>query len=240
MPIRHWPFEAPAPIPWRFLPGLRPVPGVPTVVQPQRGYDVGPALGPSPSSAPSGSVRYGPGGKKTSDPTSRHRYRKPPRRFRERKLRGSLLSTSLLGKILNAVTEFDDFVDAFYGAFPRGYHMIPTTWWTDPLGKKHPSQPTLQAKIQFVYDHWADIDSYKIGQNLWVNEVIDRFYGRVGRANALASNRLGLSAVTPDTLLRHALRGVGTPVNRILKKVYDLRKSAWDYAVSHAPTKEGK
>lgn len=215
------PLAPPRPIPWPLLPALKPFPGVPPQVQPQRGY-AEPLGGPQPAGRPdplpNTEYRSGRSARDTGLP---HVPEPPGRGTKEGKLLASIDGAALYGRLLNGATEFNDLVSAFYGAFPKGYKLLPTTWWRDPLGKWHKSGATMQEKIAFVYTHFTDINLRAAVRNVWVNEVIDTFYGRLGRANAAISRRLGLGANTPGTVLRKALRGVDSPLRGALNKAWD-------------------
>lgn len=86
----------------------------------------------------------------------------------------SLDNRSPIGRIVGAMGEFGDFVEAFYSTLPD---------WTK-VGDK-----TVQDKLETLYRHWDKINPVQAMENLIVNEAEDRLIGAIGRLTARANRR---------------------------------------------------
>lgn len=115
-----------------------------------------------------------PGGITTQPP--RTDFPAPPGpRAKERKVTlFSLNNRSTLGRIVGAMGEFGDFVEAFYSTLPD---------WTK-VGDR-----TVQDKLETLYRHWDKVDVAKAIGNLIANEAEDRFIGEIGKLTARANRR---------------------------------------------------
>jgi len=165
---------------------------------PARGRETGPAPGGNPS-------RPGP-------------------RTKERKFIAT--SNGRIMRLFNAVTEFDDLVDAFYFAIahPTGginggrytrfadsqgrvlFSKPKPTFWKDPLGKWHKNKVPLQDKVEYVWRHLNHINMNKAIRNLITNELSDRVYGKLGRVNARFNRVTGRFGQGPGTVQSHIPR----------------------------------
>lgn len=101
---------------------------------------------------------------------------RPPEGTKERKIN---TKTYLLMRVVNAVTEGVDLVESAWDALPRSAQ-------TRVKGKK----TTAWQKMQDVYRNIDKIDGRKFVKNVILNEIEDRFFGKIGRINAKLARRL--------------------------------------------------
>lgn len=139
----------------------------------RQGYDL-PVIRPVTVFDPTPDFVIAPGGITTQPP--RTELPAPPGpKAKERKVTlYSLNNRSPLGKIVGAMGEFGDFVEAFYSTLPD---------WTK-VGDR-----TVQDKLETLYRHWDKVDIAKAVGNLIVNEAEDRFIGEIGKLTARANRR---------------------------------------------------
>ena len=104
--------------------------------------------------------------------------RNPPKKgTKERKLTASVQGTSV-GKIVNAVTEYTDFINALFQALPKN---VKREALKKPL--------TVQRVSYYVYRHFGEIDLQSAIINLAQNEVEDRAIGGLSRRVQKASHK---------------------------------------------------
>lgn len=160
------PLRGPRP---RVRPRVRPRPGTPTV--PGRVVDgVVPVRPPSPRPGPRPAEQP-----VVWTPPSGDAPREPPGpRVKERKQVIAIGGTP--ARIVNAVGEIPDFVEAFHDALPPRYQA-------------HRAGTIHQARA--LYDHWDKVDMEQAILNLILNQIEDYAYGRLGRINAAAARAAG-------------------------------------------------
>lgn len=112
-----------------------------------------------------------------------HRFRPPPRGTKERKFILYPASNSAIGLLMNAVSETDDFVTSLYYAVPPRFRS--------DHSKKAPAG--LHEKMAIVYRHFDKINVGYAINNLIDNQIEDFVYGKMGRLQAKANRKLGLS-----------------------------------------------
>lgn len=156
------PQPVPQPLPWKAIPSRSPNPFRSPTEQTQRGYAVPEPVArtnPVPDIPPSVSLH--PGGKTTSDDSTKN-PRKPPKRTKEQKRRAGPWARLAL-RIVGEITEYDDALNSLFWALPdrirREYHG-----------------PNDIAKAQFVYRHFGDVDIGRAILNMGYNELQDLLY----------------------------------------------------------------
>ena len=176
------PVPTPEPIPFRVLPHRQPNPY--RVEQSERGYSIGsiedPSLGQSPT--------YEVSSKGAQEIKPEHSYSRPPKRTKERKVKGTRIGGKILS-VVNPFTELLDAVDAIYKALPSEY-KVP---FRLPSGKRPRRKngewavkynPTPDEKALAIYRAWDKVDSATVVRaikNLLTNEVEDRVLGTVSK-----------------------------------------------------------
>jgi hypothetical protein len=125
--------------------------------------------------------------------------RQPPKKH-EKENKGQTKPGDLrkIRRILNIVTESTDYLDAFYNALPDEvlYYNNKNTgefYISKYTGEKIPVKRSVESKAKALARHWLEIDIGKAFANLLLNEVEDRFYGRVGKVIGKSSADLGLT-----------------------------------------------
>lgn len=155
------------PVPWRApseqtqwgpLPAPRPAP-LP---------EIAPGLQPSTPGVPGVKIEIAPGSRVVTAAAASPR--KPPGPgVKERKVRlsGGTAGTVYMvaSKIFGHVTEYEDFIDAFFKSIPK---------------KSRPKCKTLQCKVGAVYQHWDKIDMAEALGRVLLNEVQDMAFGHIG------------------------------------------------------------
>lgn len=115
---------------------------------------------------------------------------KPPHRpnehegpVKERKLILAINKHTFIGIVLNAVTETVDFIDCFYDALPKNVRRDFERQY-GIYGKVSP-----QMKLFALWQRFGHLDWNQVVHNLAVNQLEDKFFGKIGQAGAVA-NRL--------------------------------------------------
>lgn len=113
--------------------------------------------------------------------TIKNPVRKPPSRGeKERKTISNLSQTSLIARLVNAVTESLDVVDAIWEAIPA--RKRPGMVITKRGKEVRKWNPPPQYKLVHIYRHMDHVDWAQAAQNVLVNELEDRLYGGINRA----------------------------------------------------------
>jgi len=87
--------------------------------------------------------------------------RRPPRGTKERKLKATAGQRRLIGALTSMASEGFDLLDALHDALPKKLQ-----------GKDHP-----KAKFEALYKHWDAVDMNEAFENIWRDQVEDRYYG---------------------------------------------------------------
>lgn len=215
------------PVPWAIQPYLHPNPFRDPTQQPRSGNTL-----PAPVVSPGGSevtpIQWVPGVSNPPAPRPQHTKQPPGARTKEKKFIMSMAQRSTIGMIFNAVTEFDDLLDAFYKALPKEY-KLKSKFYKDPLGKWRRSDPTIDEKFMQVYrallHHDAQGVPYirQVIRNIVQNQVGDFLGGYLGKKNAQYNQKTGRPGQGPGTVSRHASRGLGgpSPVNELTDRVLE-------------------
>lgn len=168
------PEAEPGPDPWfpdvppEYEPGVRPnprpVPGTrPWPVYPPYHPDAG--FWPPGQEATDPSGRPGPGSRPRPQPLPEPSPARPPgRRVKERKLSASSRQRKLLGMLASGASEGFDLLDALFDALPDSIKR---------RFKDHPNE-----KFKALYRHWDKVDMNKAFENIWRNQVEDRYFGQ--------------------------------------------------------------
>lgn len=163
-PMLPWPI-----VPWEpiAVPPLAPQPvpiprprWVPMLPNPESPPGPNEDVGPDPSRPPRGVRRPRPRPEPLPEPI---RARPPGRRVKERKLQGSARNRKLLGLLLSGASEGFDLLDALHDALPKKYRAK----------ADHPN-----AKFQALYQNWDKVDMNDAFENIWRNQVEDRYFGQ--------------------------------------------------------------
>lgn len=120
--------------------------------------------------------------------------RAPARGHKESKKVGSIAARSLLGKLLNAVTEGDDALTAIWKAIPakhRTYTDKQRAQFRQSVRLFRPSPQTPQQMLKDVYKHFDKIDWDKAVSNLVQNHFSDKVIGRLGKGAGKFSRSVG-------------------------------------------------
>lgn len=91
---------------------------------------------------------------------------RPPKRTRERKYGMSAGAIKILRaaqKVMHGVTESRDWINAIYHAIPYAPKSI----------------RSVDGQLRFIWQHYADIDGYRMISNLMNNQQMDRYYGKI-------------------------------------------------------------
>lgn len=104
----------------------------------------------------------------------------PPRGEREKKYVAGLNNGTLLGKVIGFAGETVDFINAVYTALPN------------KVKAEYGYRPPVARKIQALYDHWEEINLTKALGAVFIAQVTDRVYGRIGQHYAGANRRLSM------------------------------------------------
>lgn len=187
LPITQ-PVPTPAPLPYPAIPWRRPNPDRAPGFRPERGPVPLrlPRVGDRPrevSLTPRGAVPLAPVGRNNR------------LRGRERKFIANVPAASALGRIVNGITEAVDAIEAFHEALPpwarNAYTRVPGTAGGRGIAKPPPHE-MLRDIVEAVpqmdmsdFDEWME----KSLINLAKNELVDRAFGRAGRALGRASRR---------------------------------------------------
>lgn len=153
----------------RSVPGHRPEFGPRTTTQPR----------------PRTGTKLEPG--RRNVPTSRPHDRRPPRKKEKEK---KLIATNrVIQKLVNPVTEANDFVNSLFRALPR--------WVQNKCIGQH--GVTIQARASCIYRNIDRMNVDKAVKNVILNEIEDRFFGALGKAQGKAKrnifNQFGLQSV---------------------------------------------
>lgn len=188
------PLGVPRPVPYRNIPRLNPRPdwpesrsSGPSPAEERWPFRTGPGRHPTPrdlgfaeprtipSSVPGVSVRVRPNPRPLSPPPA-----KPPGKdTKEKKTIMNVASGSFVGRVINAVTETKDVVDAIYDALPYS------------IRKKYRNNIPAQEKAKIIYANLGKVDMQKAIENLAWNQVEDFAYGKLGKAVGKANRRIG-------------------------------------------------
>lgn len=116
-----------------------------------------------------------------------HSFDPPPPRTRERKF--IFAASGVVAKVVDAVTETNDFVDALYGALPAK-DKPKKKLVKDEFGRWHVVKPTLQQKILTIYTHFRDLKLGKALEGYFRNQLGDAIGGIHGRASKLYQRKV--------------------------------------------------
>lgn len=178
----HPPIELPVAPPWRDDPVVRPRPRPDSPPrprpQPQPEPEPEPFPGPAPQGgpAPRGRLQLRPRPVPRVRPAY-YRLAKPGKRTKERKLRVRAVG-AILANWKEALSEADDFVDAFWQALPRGQR-----------GKGD----DLHDKLQDLYRNWDKLPPGYFAEaleNLIENQIEDAIIGTFDRMRSKAGRQL--------------------------------------------------
>lgn len=170
-----------------------------------------PVSGPSPA-APAQDVsavstRRGP----VSRSRSQHKFKRPGRRTKERKIYVSA-GSNILRWALEASMEGVELIQSFHDALPRDMQAHKRTGVE--MGKA-------------LYRHWNDVDMCGAMENVANNQIEDWLYGRIGHATKLAQKQ----GVLPPSLrlapVRHASGSYADLQNRLGLTVEFDCQPAW-------------
>lgn len=174
-----WPGTRPKPDPFRL-----PRPAVDPVLIPSDGAP-GPDINVDPNS---------PGRIAVSPPTPH--IRKPPGKHTKEKKLIIAAKNGATMIIYNGVTETRDFIKALWEGLPLKHRRLPPGYilrggeknrkFGDHGRLKKPT-PTPQDMAWDIYKGLDHMDWDKALDNVVINELLDRFYGKLGRASAKAS-----------------------------------------------------
>lgn len=227
------PMPEPLPIPWPMLP-LRP--GADPVPEGSSRGDELPTPRTEISLSPEGegfpSRAFEPAGPRNlprTDPDAQHRLRRPPPKKKDAKFIFSVRQKSAIGRLFNAVTETQDFVDALWYALPKECRSRPSGgvgYWKDPVGHWHKRKVSLQRKMQDVYKCSGHLNMRQAVRNLVANQWGDAMGGALGRINALSNRLLNKPGQGAGTVQRHAPQPEKGPIprewaNRVGDWIYD-------------------
>lgn len=87
--------------------------------------------------------------------------RRPPRGTKERKMKATAGQRRLIGALTSLASEGFDLLDALHDALPKKLQ-----------GKDHP-----KAKFEALYRNWDKVDMNEAFENIWRDQVEDRYYG---------------------------------------------------------------
>lgn len=178
-PLAPGPGITPSGIPWTALPGVGPNPNAPKSTQ----RDVGYGTGGNVARDGEPTAHTGTAGEPVGRTAPGHEYRPPPRGTREAKGIVEPGAANLIRRMFDAISEFEDLVDAVYWSI-SGVKKLPPKWYRDPLGNWHRQNPSLLDKTRFVYDNVSNIDLGRMLQNIAIAQLQDAFWGAIGRAQA--------------------------------------------------------
>jgi len=136
-------------------------------------------VGPQPSARPREARQpskfvIGTQGTIKEGPSPRQRPARPGRHKKETKLIAKL--GGALGRIVNIVSESDDFIDAIFNALP----------WQQQRGCKR----SPQAKLECLYRHWDKLDGSQALINLVLENLVDLVFGKLGQAMGRAKREV--------------------------------------------------
>lgn len=220
LPVKGPVVDFPPP-PWIAIPGRLPNPNRAPREQPQRGpnpiinpiTDPWPSVVPTPlpeaapgragrpSESPGVVIGFVPGSVPWTAPTTVRR--EPPRGpgTKEKKWIANADPRTAAVRVLNKITEANDFIDALWDALPKKCQT-----------KVKGSQTTPQQKFKDLYACSDQIDLCSALNNVVNNEVQDYIRGRLGRASAAATGASGSPRpVGPGTGGGDALPGGKAP-----------------------------
>lgn len=107
---------------------------------------------------------------------------KPPKEpVKEAKLILAINKHTFIGIVLNAVTETVDFIDCFYDALPEDVRRAYERKY-GIYGKVSPQQ-----KLYALWQRFAHLDWNQVVHNLAVNQLEDKFFGKIGQLGAVAN-----------------------------------------------------
>jgi len=102
-------------------------------------------------------------------------------RTKERKLILAISKRTFVGVVLNVVGETADFIECFYDALPKNIRREFERKY-GIYGKVSASQ-----KLFGLWQHFARLDWNAVIHNLVMNELEDRFFGKIGKLGAIAN-----------------------------------------------------
>lgn len=109
---------------------------------------------------------------------SRYRRRPPQRGEKEKKMIIAVDQASTFGRALNYFTETLDWINCVHKGLPASRR----SW-----------DRTQQQKVADIYNGWSHIDWANVVYACVENQIEDYIFGRLGRAQARANRRLGIS-----------------------------------------------
>lgn len=119
----------------------------------------------------------------------------PPKGEKQKKVIVGLNNGTALGRVVGFVGEAGDFIRAVYKAIPwklrREYEMN--------------GRPSASMMLWAIYQHWEDIDITRALGNVFIDQVTDRVYGRIGQHYAGANRRLSWNGIRIQFQLGPAL-----------------------------------
>lgn len=187
------PIGAPQPVP--FAPPMPAIPARPVepIEDPAKNPEA-PQRGPSPRPRTRG--RRHPG--EATEAWPRRGARRsprprtpPPGGTKEKKLIGQL-PPGFLKRFLSSATEVADFIDCIYKALPKN---------------KQSPRDLPQDKLNKLYQYWEDVNVQQALLNCLQEQVEDYIFGRLGRLQATANRRLGVTTGSggPGRIARRGL-----------------------------------
>lgn len=198
------PLGVPKPVPYRLIPRLRPNPWRSPHEQRQAGYDSPslpggrPGIPVRPDQLPTTypTVEYSSNPADTPRPLPVHTLKPPGGGEKEGKVKISN-GERFIHNIVSTVGEVNEFIDALYKTLPSAKKVkYNGTFYTK-------FAPTPQEKVRALYDNWAHVNYVEAIFNVAENQIEDRIFGEIGKANAKLSrevltsrSRIGLQGRT--------------------------------------------
>lgn len=183
-----------------------------------------------------------------------HKNEPPKKREKELKFRASRGFAKVAMEVFNAFSETEDLVDALYYSIRNKYtghivhgrklydgEMKPArkVWFKDRNGKwksRWVYDANVAEKAAYVYRNYDRIDLAAAFENLMMNEIEDRVYGKVGKlhggAALAASNATGYVQTRTSTLSRSSGIETGSgrlPVREVIGAISDYIDQAAQY-----------
>jgi len=181
-PMAYAPGQSPTPgpVPWWIAPLRVTNPRLSPTEQSERGYSIASHIGANTSPAPYTETTFQPGAQPSVRPNPRPDLRKPPTKGeKERKTIATPKAASYVAKVVSAVTESLDVVNAAYDALPE--KLRKQLYARSQHGKDSNNPVSAKNKIKAVYTHWDDVDVKEFLTNLAKNEVEDRLIGGINQ-----------------------------------------------------------
>lgn len=112
---------------------------------------------------------------KTGSAVNLHTVSRTPVKTGTKERKTYIKAPAVVASAMNAVTETEDFVDAFWDALPDRVK-------NREMARRHGKKPKFQDKAWQVWRYWHEVDLSQAMINLALNEVQDRVIGRMSRA----------------------------------------------------------